>query len=231
MQFIDRLERGATVFDERNQIRFDRFIEERLGLTRTPGALDHRFQTPLGKEIDPFAVRAPGRAVAVDAIAGQGGRDTIAEPEQPDLAVEILHRRHISQPLTVRRPAQISKAVHAGDRDSLALLFLDVKEPELLVLVLVGDPFAVRRRNAVETKNLPVVRQAFRVPHPVGREPFELQFPGLVRQREQRFAVGEETGVAIPDAQLAGCVHKTALADRSDKHLAARGQHQSIRVR
>src|SRR6266550_539756 len=98
-------------------------------------------------------------------------------------------------------------------------------------LSLVGDPFAVRRRNAVETKDLPVLRQAFRFPHPVGRDPFELQFPGLVREREQGFAVGEETSVAIPDAQLASCVHKTTLADRSDKHLATRGQHQSIRIR
>ena len=133
--------------------------------------------------------------------------------------------------MTVRRPPQIGKDAHARDRDSLAPLFSDVKEPKLLVLVLVGDPIAVRRRNAVETKDHPVVRQAFHFPHPVGREPFELQFPRLVRQREQAFAVGEETGVAIPDARLSGCVHKTALADRSDKHLATRGQHQSIRVR
>ena len=93
MQFIGRLERGATVFDQRNQIHVDWFIEERFGLTRPPGALDQRFQSPFGKEIDPSAIRAPGRAVAVDAIAGQGGRDGSADLIQPNLAVEVLRRR------------------------------------------------------------------------------------------------------------------------------------------
>ena len=125
----------------------------------------------------------------------------------------------------------MGKGIHTGDRDSIAPFFLHVKEPKLLVLVLVGDPFAIWRRNTVEPKDLPVARQTFRFSHPVGREPFVLQFSGLVGQCKQRFPIGEETSIAIADARLAGCVHKTALADRSDKHLAARGQHQSIRVR
>ena len=113
----------------------------------------------------------------------------------------------------------------------MALLLVEVKEPELLVLVLVSDPFAVRGRHAIEAEDFPVLGQSLRFSDPVCGNFFKLKFSRFVRQREQGLAVPEETRFAISDSLLARAVHKTTLADRSDEHLAPGGQHQPIGVR
>lgn len=204
MELVWRKEGRAKAGGEGQLIDLDGTVEVGLRPPRSPGRADRGFQIAVGEEVEPLAIGAPDRVSAVVAVGGNGLDGAGVYVEELDLLEGVVGVFRVREPAAVGRPVEVAEVAVHGLGDSLVLFGFDVVDPELLILVVVGEPVAVGRGDAFPAQDCGVVRPLFRRGFAVGGELPELCFTGFGREGDDAFAVRQEAGFAIADIGLAG---------------------------
>ncbi len=129
-------------------------VEVRFGLARAPRRPDGGFEHAVGEEVEPLAVGAPSGLGAVVAVGGDGLDVARFDVKYFDLVELIGCRFQISEPAAVGRPGQVVEIADHRLRDAFIFFGFDVVDPELLILVAVGEPVAIRRGNSLPAQHL-----------------------------------------------------------------------------
>jgi len=177
-------------------------IEERAWGAGSPGARHQGAEVPIREEVEELSIGVPGGREAVGAVAGDQGSSAVFGPKQFDL-IEGVQRFFLErEPTAVRRPAHAPQALPALRNPDL-LPGLHVQDPEVGVVVGVGNPPPVRRRMALEPEDGPIGGEGPLFSHPGGGkgDPFEL--PRLVREGEELLTIRHEGDVPIPNTGAA----------------------------
>src|SRR5258708_18260774 len=140
------------------------------------------------------------------------------------------------QPAAVGRPADFvpqRSRVEGAFRfaHQFVQLCRGIEEPQLIVLVLVRDPFPVRRGNRLPAQDLAVLRELLRGADSVcGRLP-QLHFAALGGKEQKRLTILHVSGIAKAPRLQAEDLDKSPLLHRSDKHPATGDQRHVSAIR
>ncbi len=230
VQLVGGLEGRSQPLPQRHLVELHRLAEERLGLARSPGSAHGRREVAVGEEVEPFAVGAPGRAPAVDAVAGHRRAGLRLECVDQDLGEAVGRRLRPREEAAVGGPGDVGRSLAVRRQEGLRLRG-HVQQPEVVVVVGVGHPLPVGRRHALEAQDLSVAREGDRIAHAVRRERHELELAGRVGEPEQALAVGQEHRVTVAHARLARGPHQPPLGRGGHEDPAAGGEHHRVALR
>ncbi len=208
-----------------------RLVEVGLGLARSPGAAHGAPEPAVGQEVEPLPVGAPGGIVGIDAVVRQLGRPPRFGLAEDDPAEPVRGALDVGEPAAVGGPGQVAEHADVGDADAGQGLLRDVVDPELIVLVGEGQPFAVGRGDAVEADDLGPGRHLFGRAQAVRGEAVEFPLAGRVVEDHQALAVAHEPGRPGPDALLAADPDPAAVADGRDEDVAAGDEDDAVAAR
>ena len=124
-------------------------------------AAEFEIEVAVGKEVQVTTLGIENRLVIVgQSVADRDRRIEIGRPE-PDLLHAVFRHDHVRQPFGIRRPAIVLDVVALRTVDFGAFATVGVDDPELLVLVGVGDRGSVRRPLDTELPDRCVIGQLF----------------------------------------------------------------------
>ena len=205
-------------------------VEVGVGLVVAPGGADHGAEGAVGEEEEPLAVGAPRGGVGRVAVAGNGGGARgrgggalgggIAAPEL-DLVVGVRRAGDVGEPAAVGGPGEVGEVVDGAGVDAGVGLGLGVEDPELVVLVVVGDELAVGRGEGAPFQDRAAGGELRGVADAVGGHLPHLDLAGFVGEGDERVGVFEEAGIAVAHTVVAHHIHDAALAVGDDEDAAA----------
>ena len=226
MQFIHGRKRGAQAGRQREFVDFHGAIEIGIRLARAPGRADRGLQHAIGEEIEPFAVGAPGGVAAVVAIRGEHLNRAGVCVEDFDLVKGVVGGLDVGKPLAVGRPGEVGKIAVHGLGDHFVGFGFQVEQPELLILVAVGEPVAVGRGHTVPAEDFRVLAELLGLADAVGGIFPEFGFAAGGGEGDDGFSVGSVAGFAEADGGIAGDFDDaSAGSGREGEDFAAGGEN------